>query len=994
MNRANGIPAPRTGVALKRAEVKLASIAVLMAAILLCATVALALCTLVPPANAGQAAQAMSALIGAERFLLGESTPTPEQRVNWDIAPNGGDGQLNWADVSHIQQRLLNGVPLLNALQAVPLRQDSVATRHEYTWHGEAGRSPLASHTESLQYPGKPVALQRFYDRRGNLIKTVNAAGLVTRLENYNANGQPQSITEINGTVTKLQYHPRGWLLRSTLEHPDNSANNLTTSYRYDDTGKLNRVVFPSGRYIDYLHDARGELVAMRDAGGQQINYQLDAAGNRVVESLCTRTELASEVDISPVTDIGCIEHFRLLRLHDGNNRLRRNIDGRGARSNFEYDDNGRLLSIENASGHKDQTAYNALEQLISLAHVPAQDTPPSGQAASEPVAFHYRTDDALLGIDAPGDSTDYLVDAYSSVVQSSSEAHGVSQFGFDVAGNQVTAVDAEGRQQVFHYDALNRLVRVQVPGEPDAQIDYLFGAQGVDAHAAGRLVYIRDGSGSIQHTYDFAGRLARRNIQIGDQEYPIKYFYDADGQLTGVDYPGIRELRYTLNASGEVREIRLDDQLLATEISYLPFGPPRSVSLANGITRKSIYALDYTLTAVEDIGVNFRATQSFNFDAVGNLLTLSRTGVAPEQWHFAYDSKSRLTHASDASGSINFAYDSAGNRLSRKRLDSDGAAVELNTYAYADNGNRLSSVQSSIGGSGQLAFGYDASGKLLSRSGAGNANVELVYNGFGRVKTAIVANEVVARFSYNALGQRVSKLTDGALWHFIYDETGRLLGRIDILGAQSIWYVYLQDQRIARIIGANGDTAVEFYHNDHLGRPWALSNASGELVWQASYAPFGNRTVKVENTLPQWLGLPGQLYDRESGFWYNYQRDYDSDSGRYLQGDPLGVQGGLNTYMYAGANPLRFTDPYGLFFFGPVCGSGASARFVPDGRFTDACQKHDDCYGGCGNSKEQCDLNLCTDGACLYGFMLSTVFSGASGNAFDDAQKGCDDCE
>ncbi|NNC55843.1 MAG: hypothetical protein HKO07_09010, partial [Pseudomonadales bacterium] len=192
----------------------------------------------------------------------------------------------------------------------------------------------------------------------------------------------------------------------------------------------------------------------------------------------------------------------------------------------------------------------------------------------------------------------------------------------------------------------------------------------------------------------------------------------------------------------------------------------------------------------------------------------------------------------------------------------------------------------------------------------------------------------------------------------------------------------------------SNGRSAIEYYHNDHLGRPFALTNENAELVWQASYAPFGDRTVTIENTLAQLHGLPGQLYDDETGFWYNYHRDYDSSTGRYLQGDPLGQEGGLNTYLYAGANPLRFTDPYGLFFFGPVCGSGASARFVPDGPFTGACKKHDDCYAGCGNSKEQCDLNLCTDGACLYGFMLSSVFSGASSSAFDDAQKGCDDCD
>lgn len=45
----------------------------------------------------------------------------------------------------------------------------------------------------------------------------------------------------------------------------------------------------------------------------------------------------------------------------------------------------------------------------------------------------------------------------------------------------------------------------------------------------------------------------------------------------------------------------------------------------------------------------------------------------------------------------------------------------------------------------------------------------------------------------------------------------------------------------------------------------------------------------------------------------YNYFRDYDPVTGRYVQSDPIGLEGGLNTYLYAEANPLRYIDPYGL---------------------------------------------------------------------------------
>jgi RHS repeat-associated protein len=75
-------------------------------------------------------------------------------------------------------------------------------------------------------------------------------------------------------------------------------------------------------------------------------------------------------------------------------------------------------------------------------------------------------------------------------------------------------------------------------------------------------------------------------------------------------------------------------------------------------------------------------------------------------------------------------------------------------------------------------------------------------------------------------------------------------------------------------------------------------------------------------------LRFPGQYWDDESKLSYNYFRSYQPGQGRYTQFDPIGLAGGWNGYLYAGANPLLFVDPFGL---DAQCGGGK--RAVPTGQ-------------------------------------------------------------
>jgi YD repeat-containing protein len=114
---------------------------------------------------------------------------------------------------------------------------------------------------------------------RGEIETITNAAGHVTTITAYNANGQPLSITDPNGLVTTLAYDVRQRLI-------SRSVGGEVTAYDYDDVGQLTRVTLPDGTFLSYTYDNAHRLTRIEDNLGNRINYTLDAMGNRTLEQV------------------------------------------------------------------------------------------------------------------------------------------------------------------------------------------------------------------------------------------------------------------------------------------------------------------------------------------------------------------------------------------------------------------------------------------------------------------------------------------------------------------------------------------------------------------------------------------------------------------------------------------------------------------------------------------------------------------------------------
>ena len=208
------------------------------------------------------------------------------------------------------------------------------------------------------------------------------------------------------------------------------------------------------------------------------------------------------------------------------------------------------------------------------------------------------------------------------------------------------------------------------------------------------------------------------------------------------------------------------------------------------------------------------------------------------------------------------------------------------------------------IEGTPSIDFGYDFNGNIASEN-----TWTYVYDLSNQLIRVLDGSNQMAEYTYNGAGQRIKKVTQTETRIFHYDLMDHLIAETNQSGQMLAEYVYLGDQLLAMI--KPGDVAY-YYHNDHLGTPQVLTDGNGSVAWKAVYTPFGEAVASIQ-TVENPFRFPGQYYDQETGFHHNYFRYYNPQTGRYVTPDPIGLEGGINLYLYVANNPVNFIDPLGL---------------------------------------------------------------------------------
>ncbi|MEA9922622.1 RHS repeat-associated core domain-containing protein [Xanthomonas campestris] len=733
--------------------------------------------------------------------------------------------------------------------------------------------------------------------RVGDLFQTTDALGQMTTYASYDANGRPTRVVDSNGVTTEFSYASRGWLISKIMKASASgaaSAQDRVTTIKYDETGNVRQVVEPDGDLVTYGYDPAHRLTDITDSAGNNVHYVLDVAGNRLQED---------------VKDPAGTVRKTLTRIYNKLGQLQTQADASANPTDFTYDLNGDLKLVTDALGRKSQLDPDPLRRV---AHT-LQDV---GGLAVETTQQLDALDRVTSVIDPKGLTTRYDYNSLGDLSKLTSPDSGATTYSYDAAGNRTLEATARGVKISSSYDALGRLTKLSYPTST-FNVVYSYDAaptscQVGETFAQGRLASIKDSTGTTEYCYNNFGDLVRKQQTTNGKVFSLRYSYTLSGRLASVIYPDGAKVDYIRNELGQTTEVGYTPaigarQVLLKNASYLPFGPVAGWTYGSGRVLTRAYDQDYRPKAIKDAGIG-GLDVGFGFDPVGKLSSLTAAGSSVADITLGYDRLGRLTEVKDGvAGTVldGYTYDKTGNRQGNK------SAAGAIPYTYEAGSHRLTKV-------GDVLRSYNAVGDTVSINGAER---EFVYDVAGRV-TQVKRNGAVAReYRYNGKGEQVRRFLGAANTYTVFDESGRWIGDYEATGKPAQQAIWLDEMPVGII---RADASLAYIEPDHLDTPRVLIDPVRNVAiwsWSLKGEVFGN-TVPAQDPDQDGIAFElnmryaGQRYDNASILYHNYYRDYDPSIGRYIQGDPIGLSGGISNYSYVDGDPLSYMDPKGLLRF------------------------------------------------------------------------------
>ncbi|WP_051303292.1 RHS repeat-associated core domain-containing protein [Psychromonas aquimarina] len=750
----------------------------------------------------------------------------------------------------------------------------------------------LVSEIDGPRSDAQDITSFTYQDNTGYLETVTNALQQTVNYADYNSHGLPETIVDINGYPTTLTYTDEGWLKSS-------EKGGLTTSYEYDNLGQVRFVTSPGNNPTEFIYNDARYLRFIKYANGVQKEMQYDKMGNVKVVLITAqgKTTVASNYDydeLGRLTDV-IYTNSKTLHKYDLNSNPEFQTNGYNVTSKKVYDNLNRLEKYIDELENVIDYTYNAQDQLTTVS-------------------------------DDNGGQTVYGYDGLGRLETLTSPDTGITTYKYDDAGNPTYIHDARGQGVVQQYDALNRLTEKQYEGARDEDVVFTYDEGN---NAKGKLSSISTGSASVGYGYDALGRLTDQTNTLytensGELSGAVGYGYDAVlGSLDSITYPSGMSVSYHTNSYGEVTSISLsggefNGQSIASNISYNVVGNIENLTYGNDVTLTRVFDADgqpksQSVSGIWDL--------TYSYDDNRNLSDIISSLNSADTLGFKYYHNNRLRTATDSTDTTTFEYDGVGNRTTQSNQSID------DSYLYVLQSNLLEKVNAE-------RVEYDEVGNTITSP---LRNHTYSYNAEGRLSTMTSA-DAQAKYFYNGLSERVIKQVGDDTYLYFYNTAGQLLetqhyqGATKVSSKQIIWLGSLPLAQVET--GSDTAARIIYIHADHLNTPRKATDSNGQLVWQWQSDAFGkglpDEDVNQDETLTQIdLRFPGQIYDAESGLYYNYYRYYDPQLGRYITSDPIGLNGGINTFAYVGGNPVGLIDPNGHSAFSLIAKAQNKVRKV-----------------------------------------------------------------
>jgi len=615
----------------------------------------------------------------------------------------------------------------------------------------------------------------------------------------------------------------------------------------------------------------------------------------------------------------------------------------------FGYDAEGNPKTITNPNGGVTQHTYDSLNRRRTT----TQPLPATG-VPRPVILMDYDGRDQLSRVQDPRNlATTYTTDGLGNVTSIQSPDSGVTTFTHDAAGNPITRTDARGVTHTYTYDDLNRLTRIDYPTGTATVYEYDGGPGGV-VGLIGRLTKITDESGSTTYGYNGFGDVTSKtqvvNSAAGSRTFTVTTTIGETGIVTGkptrITYPSGTHVDIGYEYAGRPGSITVTRNgtatVLLSGVTYNALHALSGWTWGDGTTYQRTFdsflrLSTYPLGNPNGTGAAKGLTRTLSYDNTGNVTGYLHSGQPGFDQGHSYDGLDRLVQTLKSNSRYGYRYDATGNRITRE------IGADSYTHTVEAASNRLVNVQEPSGGNtATRTYSYDAMGNLT-----GDGLNTFVYSARGRMSRADTPNGSVS-YLVNGLEQRMSKMgltvPTGATY-YVYDEVGHTIGEYDANGTPLYEVIYLRGIPTGIITAAG----ISYVYSDHLDTPRVITrNSDHAIVWRWDDAEAFGATPPNEDPNGQGVvtfnqRFPGQVFDRETGLFYNINRDYRPSDGRYVQADPIGFDGGyLTLYTYTGGNPTGRIDPTGLMGFG---GGGAATYSKPVmGKIPKAVCEEDEC--------------------------------------------------